>query len=480
MPKPTPFHEVLKKKHTVKKLTSLTDTDEAQELQLLFNANNKIKYRKRERELGLLGKQFRVTKGIVYEMQDRGETLTIAIHLQVKGHSLTWYFWAPGAIDQYPQTFRDKLYNAAALAHKSVTKGCDLYYRGSNAVHIKLMHDHESESNHNHNHYRLINNQHYTPVDFSQHLLALKQSEIHDEFFALGEIDALCDKFTFFHANWTSKVDRALSLEEEYFAHESQRLEPEDIIELGMFGQQQEPCRINTAELKIDYELARKEITDAIAAIKTDDGTTAQREKAATAVLVLENRLKVVQAEYEELIKFRQIGGSRGLNSAIAPSRQIKGSDSPVVKQSVGMDDTLGKEVPDVPAWAKKLLEEVELAKKKLLASAIERLDNPLQVDIPSDSTNLNVSTIPSPSIVSDVSVLVKTPSPKMVVEVATPLIVTPSVPPKMSVDIPAYQLPLSSSSPSLFESFSVFAQKDKMKAVDASSIRILGVAPIN
>jgi hypothetical protein len=86
MPKPTPFYEVLKKKHTVKKLTSLTDTDEAQELQLLFNANNKIKYRKRERELGLLGKQFRVTKGIVYEMQDKGKTITIAIHLQVKGH----------------------------------------------------------------------------------------------------------------------------------------------------------------------------------------------------------------------------------------------------------------------------------------------------------------------------------------------------------------------------------------------------------
>ena len=307
--------------------------------------------------------------------------------------------------------------------------------------------------------------------------------------------------FALFHASWTSKVDRALSLEEEYFAHESQRLEPEDIIELGMFGQQQEPCRINTTELKIDYELARKEITDAIAAIKNDDGTIEQREKAAAAVLVLENRLKVVQAEYEELIKFRQIGGSRGLNSAIAPSRQIKGSDSPVVKQSVGMDDTLGKEVPDVPAWAKKLLEEVELAKKKLLAAAIERLDKSQPVDIQSDSSNPKGSSVsmttPAPSLVIDKSVVVETASPpKMVVEVtAAPLVISsvlPKIPvlkeptkllgslDRLSADLTTCQSTLSSSSPSVFESLSVFAQKDKMKAVDMSSTLVLGIAPLN
>ena len=48
---PTPFFVSLKKRHTVAKLTSLTTTSEGRELQLLFNANDKVTYRKRELEL---------------------------------------------------------------------------------------------------------------------------------------------------------------------------------------------------------------------------------------------------------------------------------------------------------------------------------------------------------------------------------------------------------------------------------------------
>ena len=437
------------------------------------------------------GKQFRVTKGIVYEMVERDEEVTITIYVQVKGHSLTWYFWAPGAMDQYPQEFRDQLYNAAALAHKSVTRGCDLYYRGSNAVHIKLMHHLETESNHNH--YRLINNQHYTPEDFNQHMQALKLSEIHDDFFEVGEIDELCLRFSAFHAEWIKKTGNAPSLEEEYFAQESQRLELDDIIELHMFGQQQEPCRINTAELTMDYEAARKEISEAIAAIKIDDGTVEQCAKAIVVVKALEKRLADVEKEYRDLIVYRKIGGSRGLNSALASSRQIKGSVNPVVKQSVGTDDTLGKEVPDVPEWAKNLLTAVQLSKEKMLGSALQRLDKSVEVDIQFGSLNpddlVTVTLGFSQVSLDEPVVLVKKTSLVVEVSGSTTGHSSPSqssgalvsqdsshsVLPMFSSAMPEYSPTLSSSPASVFETLSVFAPKAKPAVEVYSSTPALG-----
>ena len=191
---PTPFFVVLKKKHTVPKFSSHTDTPEAIELQALVKANNKAEYRKKIAEFknrAVDPKEFRITKGIVYESRPSDEEITVEVALQIKGHSLTWYFWAEGSMDQYSQEFRDGLYFAASKCHKQVTNGCDLYYRGSNSVHIKLMHHDETESNHNHNHYRLLNNKPYTPTEFNQHLDAFKDSDVHDEFFMPGEIDEI-------------------------------------------------------------------------------------------------------------------------------------------------------------------------------------------------------------------------------------------------------------------------------------------------
>jgi hypothetical protein len=199
---PNPFFYLLKKEHVVEMMTSTTDTKETNSLTLLLESGDTGGYQKKLEEYAEEGKTFRLTKGKVYETTYEGETLKLRVALQVKGHSLTWYFWAPGAMDQYPQEFRDKLYNAAAAAHKQVKDGCDLYYRGSNAVHIKLMHDLESESNHNHNHYRLRNNKAYTPEDFNQHLDALAKSEIHSEFFEEGEIEEICGAFKSFYEDW--------------------------------------------------------------------------------------------------------------------------------------------------------------------------------------------------------------------------------------------------------------------------------------
>jgi len=78
---PTPFFVFLKKKHTVPKVTSYTDTLEAMELQLLVDANHKAQYRKKEAEFRHQGHHFRLTKGTVYEVKDEGETLDVQIAL---------------------------------------------------------------------------------------------------------------------------------------------------------------------------------------------------------------------------------------------------------------------------------------------------------------------------------------------------------------------------------------------------------------
>ncbi|KTD57541.1 hypothetical protein [Legionella shakespearei] len=373
---PNPFFIFLTKDHEVKKLTSYTNTEHARELQVLVKAENNAEYRKKEAEYRELGEKFRLTKGTVYQMKDEGETLKVNIALQVKGGSLTWYFWAPGAMDQYPQEFRDQLYNAAALAHKEVKNGCDYYYRGSNAVHIKLMHHLESESDHNHNHYRLMTGMHYTPDDFREHLEALGRSEVADTFFVKGEIEKLCTQFKAFYMDWTAKVGDQPSKEDEYFSSPSQKLIPADLIELDLFGGMQEPCRIDAAELKADFESARTVIE---LSLQSDEDS----EQLTSSI----NKLK---KEYEELLAYRKIGGSRGLHSKIASTRQVEGSKNPVVPQVMSMDDSLGKEVPDVPVWATSVVKSVELAKKSMMSHAKARViperEETLETDVQEES----------------------------------------------------------------------------------------------
>lgn len=41
-----------------------------------------------------MGLSFRQTKGEVYLTRNEGETVDVEVAIQVKGNSLTWYFWA--------------------------------------------------------------------------------------------------------------------------------------------------------------------------------------------------------------------------------------------------------------------------------------------------------------------------------------------------------------------------------------------------
>ncbi|WP_058533244.1 hypothetical protein [Legionella saoudiensis] len=369
-----PFFIILKKKHVVPLKHSFI-SEEAQELQLLVATGQRQEYRKKVDEYAEIGKTFRLTKGHVYETTyediEKGlfkQTTEISVALQVKGHSLTWYFWADAEyMDQYPQSFRDQLYNAAALAHQKVANGCDMYYRGSNAVHIKLMHHLESESNRNHNHYRLRDNKPYTPEDFNQHLRALQESSVHSIFFEDGEIDQLCEKFAKYHAEWTKKeTEESMSQEELYFRDSSQQLDVIDLLELGLFGGMQEPCRLQPDELKVDFDKAREEIQS----IVSEDVEDEQGRSARIAKL-----LKEVEAQYEEILKHRKDYGSRGLHSGIASSRQVKGSTNEVVKANMGMDDAEGrKEHVQIPKWAVKALDDYHKGMDGLITQALKRL----------------------------------------------------------------------------------------------------------
>lgn len=87
---------------------------------------------------------------------------------------------------------------------------------------------------------------------------ALKETEAFAQFFNEGEIERIEERFARFYADWHTKLEGELSKHEEYMQDPSQRLNTGDVIELMLFGYQQEPCRINVSELKIDYDRARK------------------------------------------------------------------------------------------------------------------------------------------------------------------------------------------------------------------------------
>lgn len=357
-----PFFKLLQKPQVTTFYTSYSGNEEnynddgvLKQLQYYVKASNEAAYNELVKKLP--HRMFRRTKGEVYEMRDEGEKIEIRIALQVKSHSLTWYFWKPGAMDQYPQEFRDILYNSAAQAHREVENGCDLYYRGSNSVHVKLMHHLESESGHNHNHYRLKNNQMYTPYDFNQHLNALKKTEAYAQFFNEDEIEQLQEDFAAFYTKWYAKIEDGFSKHEEYLAHPSQQLNSGDVIELMLFGHQQEPCRISVDELNVDYEAARLKIE---LALKGGDSGE------------LEEKLREIEKQYFDLLKYREKGGSRGLFSEIASTRQTYQSDLQPIPHVGGQDGSFGLP-PEIPEWAYKLRLLVEEGKKAAIETRAEK-----------------------------------------------------------------------------------------------------------
>jgi hypothetical protein len=301
---------------------------------------------------------------VLYESFETERTIDVKVAVQVKAHSITWYFWVPGGKDQYPQEFRDILYKSAGEAHQKTTRGCDLYYRGSNAFHVKTMHTKEEEAAHNHNHYRMKDNQPVLPKDFNEHMLALKETRaFSDGFFEDGEIEAICEDFANWHRMWTYKGPEGTepSAEEVYMAKPQNKLNKADVVEFRMFGEQQEPCRINVAELQMDFERARQIIQDRF--IPKDDAPVSEE-----AVLEMQQEIEKMSKQFNALMEYRKIGGSRGLSSELAMTRQVPGSILPEIQIVASKDDSLG-DTPPIPEWAKHALSEVEKAR-----AAVEKM----------------------------------------------------------------------------------------------------------
>lgn len=334
---PHPFMTRLNKKHNLPRVTSYDASQSlyAAELQHYVDAGHTSQYRKRVAELKELDIDFRLTDNIVYETRYEGQTVDVTIMVQVKGHSITWYFWAPGALDEYPQEFRNLLYNAAGECHAKVDNGCDLYYRGSNAFHVKTMHHLELEAQHNHNHYRMKDNASVTPKDFNQHMLAFKDHQVHDTFFEEGEIERLCEEFSRFYEKWTAINEGELSLEEQYKTQQDQVLNEADKIEFMMYGAVQEPCRISVEELKVDFEKVRSEIEGMLKGTGNVDIET------------ITTRYKQITSEFEELLSYRESAKSVGLRSDLRNTRQIEGSVLPTLPASIDQIDA-----KPIPQWA--------------------------------------------------------------------------------------------------------------------------------
>jgi hypothetical protein len=162
----------LNTKQTTKMWTFKINSD-ALELQRLLGKGDREGYK------NLLAKlisdkknprQFARTKGIIYEMFDEGESITLPIKFEIKGSVITWYFISP--MDRTHQSFRDLIFNTAAKAHTHVKNSCETYYRGTNSLHLKAMHLYAEESEFNHNHYRTSDDSPITPVEVYEHLMA--------------------------------------------------------------------------------------------------------------------------------------------------------------------------------------------------------------------------------------------------------------------------------------------------------------------
>ncbi len=376
-PKPAPFFMPLNIKHKVQGFVIVKpDTDAAKELDKLINKGNWEEYQQKLKEYGEHGRRFIQTENGVKELGTGSREIDITIAVQVKGYTITWYFWTkPEDQDMYPQEWRDQLYDAAAECHTHVTNSCNLYYRGSNAFHLKTMHNVEREAFCNHNHYRMRDNQPVTPEDFRQHLQAFK-SEKHTAVRALffnpalklkdgavvDEIDYLCDKFESFYLDWIKKNAQGVSKAEQYAADPSQKLTPADILEFKFFGAQQEPCRLTVDELTVDYEQARQQIEKNIATLSKET----QSPEVQSQLEALTASIQKVEMEYKALLDFRRKGGSRGLGADRAYTRQLPGSAIPTHPLPV----EIGLDAPPIPEWAERLRQKVAQAVQQFVGSS--------------------------------------------------------------------------------------------------------------
>lgn len=379
-----PYWRFLKTKHRVS-IDKLEKTAASQELETLIDSDNKAGYREALAKYKGDNKKFLFAEdGSVREIVGIEKEVDMQVAVQVKGHSITWYFFTDFENqDRYPQTFRDVLYDSAAIAHQKVTRGCDLYYRGSNAFHVKTMHTKEQEAHWNHNHYRMSDNQPVRAVDFEQHMLGFKGTKAetglagsetptgYGKFFTDGEIEEIIEDFKQWELGWTYQPDGSgSSFEEQYMALPENKLNRSDVIEFFLFGAHQEPCRISASELTQDYEAARKAISAQVVREEVDNPTAEQQQAMKLEQAAIEAKLREVDKEYQDVLAFRKIGGSRGLASELAWVRQLPNSDMKTFANVWDKDDALCNQVPRIPEWAKSARANMERTRKIVFESA--------------------------------------------------------------------------------------------------------------
>ncbi|NDH09511.1 MAG: hypothetical protein EBY16_07875 [Gammaproteobacteria bacterium] len=192
------------------KLWTSEVSDKAKILQKFYDSQDSEGYAQKlaefREEIALKGAtkdehDFRLTDGKIFEIIDTGKLISVPVQFMVKGSVITWSFTAPK--DETHQSWRDMVFNTAAVAHQSVELGCETYYRGSNAYHLKKMHSHSGESDFNHNHYRLKQDHPITPKEVQEHMRAFYNQSNGKKFIPdWKEVEEIIEKFKIYWAEY--------------------------------------------------------------------------------------------------------------------------------------------------------------------------------------------------------------------------------------------------------------------------------------
>lgn len=168
----------------------------------------------------------------------------VCVAVATSGNSINWF--VIGEMNKDGQQFRDEIYKCAANAHNSVDRGCGKYYRGTNAVHVKRLHNDPFESMYSHNHYPLGGNNgedfdstsfpnDVTPDEFRDHMLNFSNHDalMHNgtaKFCDLTTAKEIINEFSKEYEKGTSVKNR-----DEY--------DEDDIRELQENSAQEKPCK---------------------------------------------------------------------------------------------------------------------------------------------------------------------------------------------------------------------------------------------
>lgn len=289
----------------------------AKKLQALFDQGLNERYDLELNSMKEAGAKFRMTDGRVFEIIDANNTLSVNIKFQVKGGTLTWYILAPK--DETHQSFRDEVYAAAGLAHHEVTNHCEKYWRGTNSLHVKLMHTKEEEAGFNHNHYRM-KDCHADPQAVYEHLfgfvkaqqdLGLKHADGTEKFLTEQEALQIYQNFEkFWFVSRHVGPAKTIKLNDEMVY-----LEAKDISDVDAY--KKTPEQLFTKEDLEEWETNKH---------KQDPCTTDYED---WDKFTVSERLALISA------------GMRGLGSELAQTRQLAGSKYATHATVVAKDDVI-------------------------------------------------------------------------------------------------------------------------------------------